>query len=74
MQRNIFIFDFDVQEGNYVGELARRTLEVLIKHLNYQDPTIISFIQMIVIISSSASGVLVVILSSKDLSFSTNIF
>ena len=35
VQRNIFIFDFDIQEGDYVGELARRILEDLIKQLNY---------------------------------------
>ena len=26
MQRNIFIYDFDIQEGEYVGELARRSI------------------------------------------------
>ena len=25
VQRNIFIFDFDIQEGEYVGELAKRS-------------------------------------------------
>ena len=27
VERNIFIYDFDIQEGEYVGELARRELE-----------------------------------------------
>ena len=35
VQRNIFIFDFDIQEGDYIGELARRILEDLIKQFNY---------------------------------------
>ena len=26
VQRNIFIYDFDIQEGEYVGELARRSI------------------------------------------------
>ena len=26
VERNIFIYDFDIQEGEYVGELARRTI------------------------------------------------
>ena len=26
MKRNIFIYDFDIQEGEYVGELARRSI------------------------------------------------
>ena len=26
MQRNIFINDFDIQEGDYVGELAQRSI------------------------------------------------
>ena len=26
MQRNIFIYDFDIKEGDYVGELARRSI------------------------------------------------
>ena len=34
MQTNIFRYDFDIQEGEYVGKLARR-LEDLIKQLNY---------------------------------------
>ena len=25
-QRNIFIYDFDIQEGEYVGKLARRSI------------------------------------------------
>ena len=74
MQRNIFTYDFDIQQGGYVGELAPRILEDLIKQLNYQYSTIISFVQMILILSLSASGVLVLTLSSKDLSFPTNIF
>ena len=35
VQRNIFIYNFDIQEGDYVGELARRILEDMIKQLNY---------------------------------------
>ena len=35
VQRNTFIYDFDIQEGEYVGELARRILEDVIKQLNY---------------------------------------
>ena len=27
VQRNIFIYDFDIQEGEFVGELARRSIE-----------------------------------------------
>ena len=27
VQRKIFIYDFDIQEGEYVGELARRSIE-----------------------------------------------
>ena len=27
VERNIFIYDFDIQEGDYVGELARRSIE-----------------------------------------------
>ena len=30
---NIFICDFDVQEGDYIGELARRILEDFTKQL-----------------------------------------
>ena len=26
VERNIFIYDFDIQEGEYVGELARRSI------------------------------------------------
>ena len=26
VQRNIFIYDFDIQESEYVGELARRSI------------------------------------------------
>ena len=26
VQRNVFIYDFDIQEGEYVGELARRSI------------------------------------------------
>ena len=26
MQRNLFIYDFDIQEGEYVGELAQRSI------------------------------------------------
>ena len=26
VQRNIFFYDFDIQEGEYVGELARRSI------------------------------------------------
>ena len=26
VQKNIFIYDFDIQEGEYVGELARRSI------------------------------------------------
>ena len=33
--RNIFIYDFDIQEGEYVEELAREVSEYSIKQLNY---------------------------------------
>ena len=33
--RNIFIYDFDIQEGEYVEELARKVSEDWIKQLNY---------------------------------------
>ena len=26
MQRNLFVYDFDIQGGEYVGELARRSI------------------------------------------------
>ena len=26
VQRNIFIYDFDIQDGEYIGELARRSI------------------------------------------------
>ena len=26
VERNIFVYDFDIQEGEYVGELARRSI------------------------------------------------
>ena len=42
VQRNIFIYDFDIQEGEYVGELARRsigrfdkTVKLLLKFNNH---------------------------------------
>ena len=44
VQRNIFIYDFDIQKGEYIGELARRsigrfdkTVELLrfYKHINH---------------------------------------
>ena len=35
VQRNNFIYDFDIQEGKYVGEQARRMLEDVTKQLNY---------------------------------------
>ena len=35
VQRNIFIYDFDIQEGEYVGELARRSIGRFDKTANY---------------------------------------
>ena len=31
VQRNIFIYDFDIQEGEYIGELARRSIGIFDK-------------------------------------------
>ena len=40
VERNIFIYDFDIQEGEYVGELARRTkrkIEKTVKLLRFNN-------------------------------------
>ena len=37
MQRNIFIYDFDIQEEEYVGELARRSIEKTVKLLRFNN-------------------------------------
>ena len=34
VERKIFNYDFDIQEGEYVGELARRIIENLKKQQN----------------------------------------
>ena len=74
IERNIFIYDFDIQEGEYVGELARRSIgrfDKTVKLLRFNNHMIHtndidSFFKCF--------GALVVIVSSKDPSFSTNIF
>ena len=43
VQRIIFIYDFDIQEGEYVGELARRSIGTFDKTVKLRDLAIISF-------------------------------
>ena len=41
VERNIFIYDFDIQGGEYVGELARRSIgkfEKTMKFAKIQQP------------------------------------
>ena len=75
VERNIFIYDFDFQEGEYVGELARRSIgkfEKTVKllrfnnhiiHTNDIDPFLVA-----------PSNVLAVTVSSTDQTTSTDIF
>ena len=37
VQRNIFIYDFDIQEEEYVGELARRSIDKTVKLLRFNN-------------------------------------
>ena len=60
VQRNIFIYDFDIQEREYVGKLARRSIG------NLNNVTILTF--------SSVFDVPAVTVSSTYQTTSTNIF
>ena len=50
LERNSFLYNFDIGEGKYEGELIRRILEKkIIKTLKLLRSTIISFIHMLLI-------------------------
>ena len=49
VQRNIFIYDFDIQEGEYIGELARRSIgrfDITVKLLRFNNHIIHLFFKL----------------------------
>ena len=74
VERNIFSYDFDIQEWEYVRELVRRSIGKYEKPWSCWDSTTISFIRIILIPPSSVFDVLAVTVSSTDQTTSSDIF
>ena len=47
IKQNIFIYDFDIEDGEIIGELVRRSVDDMMKTLNCFNTTIISVMLMI---------------------------
>ena len=52
IKHNIFIYDIDIEEGEIVGELARRSVEMYEKRINFLRSSAIIFAMLTILTRS----------------------